>query len=380
MLIVLYICTVLVSLEAYKKTHSVAGRYYSSIIVFIIPLAAIAIYLITSFLKPRIKYGLIFGTAIVQTFSCFISFRDKYIEDLKDSISLLRTKTDFIVIPDKEKKRLADECSDYEELAHYTDNGKEIDSFLTDFSYWGYDILMVMKWKHGQDQVMNVPPETRQKKVSGVKTGRSGGSITLHLYSPARHEETREYDFALHPDNLFKNSDLEIQQDEEAVRKKLQTWIDDGASFYETTHSLPRYIELPAQYHIKELPFFPIAYSDTQSAIEGKNSLHVIFNYSRHEFGNCHVKLSHAIKSVPGDLVFYVKAVKPHSHLIVSKIEGDSHGRWVATQPEYHFILQDSDIHRMTFSFTSFVSEQAIYLLQGTNADVLIDCIQFIPY
>ena len=371
-----FILWVFISRNIFSKQHVLSTRYYSSVLVFIIPLASVILYTIKEISQKRFFWAISLLIIPVQLFLCFTPFRDLYISDTNAIIQEYLSKTDLIAIPQKENLRIPAKSFRFVE---YLSAIEDTNQFLENYRYWGHDIILILK-KNRNDSLsaLSYPQGTSHQVLSKLKTNKKGGSYSIVKYSPKKHEEPKS--ISLSPENVLKNSDLEIQQDLTEICSKFKKWADEGAVFYETPHPLPQYIELPNQMQIKEIPFYPIAYSESESPIQGKSSLHVIFNYRSHSYYNFHVKLLNRISSQPGNLSFYVKSVKPNSRLIVSKIENDSHGRWIATEPNYHFFLKDEQTYFVSFVFDSFSSLNTMFLLQGVCADVILDCIQYIPF
>lgn len=374
---ILYVIFVCISRHYYGKDHTISSRYYSSIIIFAIPLVSFVLLLIkkkSGILSCFILFMLVF---LMLVFG-FAPFHDNYVNDFREHLKKLNSVSDFIVVPEKEQIRTFVAPYQYREVIPTNNKDEVLSLFLQDYRYWGDDIIVFLKEKKNDSNSFPIPHGTSLRLISRYITNKKKDLVSIYLYSPSKLLAVNDIS-VLSENNLFRNSDLEQQQNESDVRKKIQIWVDDGATFYKDPFLLPCYIELPTQYHIKELPFYPIAFSETSSPIEGKYSLHLKFNYEKYNYHDFHVKLLHQIKSIPGTLSFYVKALKPDSHLIISKIENDSLGRWNTTQPRYHVLLKDSQLYHLSFAFDSFISKNSLYLLQGVSSDILIDVIQYIP-
>lgn len=361
---------------------SSSSRYFAATILFFYPF-------FIRILSRWLKHGIIFYLVIVvllilQLLYTFCSFRNIYVSNVNDYIDSYSHDSNLIFVQQKEFYRVMASNSLFKRNISDSNTYESINKIIRDYSYWGHPVIFVFKSSSNNLPNFSLPTRTKLSIVSRYKTNKISNHYLWVFRFESIHFDDENLDYNINQKNILNNSNLEIQQSASALSSKFKLWIDDGAIFYNKPFLLPKNIELPTYYHLSTIPFYPIAFSDFESFIEGKCSLHVKFNYPSYNNISCfYVSLLNTIKSSPGCFSFYIKSLNPlGSEFILNKTEGDNQKHWFRTPTEYHFFLNDSQIHRLSFDFnkSDFSLENSSFLLFGTNAEAILDLIQFVPY
>lgn len=340
-------------------------------------------YLFKSIHLKGLATALVLFAWFYQTYKTYSSFNNIYIMDIK---SIVDQKAEYddrstFAIEGKEFFRLKNNT--YDRIAFPIEKKlANLEYFIDSYLMWEHPLYIISAIKK-DNAVGDLSEKMNQiKTISSFRTNKKNRRVYVYRYPPSPAGLTRPLvrQTEDNADNLIVNGNFESVESPVVIRRKFRKWIENGFSFYSQDGiKLPEYqFLLPTDWDIKRGSNYPIVFLDEKDSIEGKYSLHIIFNNLNQDYPVCFLN---KFKADDGYLEFTVRSIDAKTLFVLRRVDYESSGKWINYPIDYYFYISDLSNHtfHIELSKDEFLGPLTMFRIATKNADFLLDNIKFIP-
>ena len=351
----------------YFSENGFSSRYC----IIFVPLAIILVVISLTEVPKALSFLLVAIITVHQLYDAYDDYNKKYIHDTREYLDVLANRgSAYIMIQEKEYKRLNNSTNKYVLLNQKIESEKDFNPFLDYYDTRGYNkVYIATSDKRAKEQDTDPCIKVVFKSKSGKQ--RKNFFSIISIDAQKRNNPSYALDST---NNLLLNGNLEEIEEKKISKTKLKDWIKAGCDFYDNDSLiLPKHDYLLMYWNVPHNNGYPRVCLSSKDPIEGSHSLFVEFQDEGLVF------LLNKIEKKRGCLSFKIQSLDSKTHVTVTEYTY-FHGSIIRNSYNIKdLILLDDNVHQISIVIPKRDNneQQSLFSIVGSNTSFKLDDLSY---